>query len=288
MEKASLQENAREDQNSLFRVGVRVPPFWPEKPELWFAQIEGQFILSNISADVTKFYYVIGQLDHIYASEVEDVITKPPETGKYDKLKEQLIKRLSESKEKKIKQLLLHEELGSRKPSQFFRHLKSLAGPTVPDDFIRTLWSSRLPTNIQTIVASQNNTPLETVVDLADKVYDIAPSAPQAASLETSNRNMDIVASVESTNRNLDSMARSIAELTSQVATLFDEVRSRPMEQRSRRAPQRSYTPRSSKSRSRSSNNNKFCWFHYKFGHTARKCIQPCSFTSENPYGSRK
>jgi hypothetical protein len=52
------------------RVGIRVPPFWPEKPAVGFAQLEGQFALSNITLDATKFYYVISQLDNKYAAEV--------------------------------------------------------------------------------------------------------------------------------------------------------------------------------------------------------------------------
>jgi len=44
-------------------VGIRIPPFWAENPAVWFAQLEGQFALSNITQDATKFYYVISQLD---------------------------------------------------------------------------------------------------------------------------------------------------------------------------------------------------------------------------------
>jgi hypothetical protein len=46
------------------RVGVRVPPFWTEKPAVWFAQLEGQFALSVITQDETKFYNVISHLDN--------------------------------------------------------------------------------------------------------------------------------------------------------------------------------------------------------------------------------
>ena len=44
--------------------------------------------------------------------------------------------------------------MDDRKPSQFLRHLKSLAAD-VPDDFLRSIWSSRLPTHIQIILARQ-------------------------------------------------------------------------------------------------------------------------------------
>ncbi|XP_075990346.1 uncharacterized protein LOC142985997 [Anticarsia gemmatalis] len=121
--------------DEVLRVSVRVPPFWPEEPALWYAQVESQFALSRITTDETKFCYLVAQLDHQYAVGVKDVITNPPATDKYLKLKTELIKRLSALQERRVKQLLTHEELGDRKPSQFLRHLSVLAGPSVPADF---------------------------------------------------------------------------------------------------------------------------------------------------------
>jgi hypothetical protein len=51
---------------TINRVGIHVPPFWPEKPAVWFMQLKGQFALLNITQDGTKFYYVISQLDNKY------------------------------------------------------------------------------------------------------------------------------------------------------------------------------------------------------------------------------
>jgi hypothetical protein len=53
------------------RGGIQLPPFSPEKPAIWFAQLEGQFALSNITQDATKFYYVISHLDNKYAAQGE-------------------------------------------------------------------------------------------------------------------------------------------------------------------------------------------------------------------------
>ncbi|CAB3225128.1 unnamed protein product [Arctia plantaginis] len=62
------------------------------------------------SSDVFK-------LDCRQSAEIEDIIISPPETGKYDNLKSELIQQLSTSREKKVHQLIRHEELGDRKPS---------------------------------------------------------------------------------------------------------------------------------------------------------------------------
>jgi len=72
-------------------VSIRVLPFRPEKPTVWFAQLEGQFTLSKFMQDATKFYYVISQLDNKWVAEVEDVITKPPPTDPHDGIKAELL-----------------------------------------------------------------------------------------------------------------------------------------------------------------------------------------------------
>jgi hypothetical protein len=119
---------------AIYRVAVRLPQFWPERPTLWFAQAEAQFELAGITSERTKYSHVISHLDHRYAAEVEDIITSPPERDQYTTLKTELVTRLSVSRDQRVRQLLMHEEMGDRKPSQFLWHLKSLA----PDDFLRS------------------------------------------------------------------------------------------------------------------------------------------------------
>ena len=116
---------------------------------MWFLQVEGQFATAGIAADSTKYNYVIGNLEPRYAQEVRNIISNPPISGKYQKLKTELIHRLSTTQEEKLRQLLEHEEIGDRKPSQFLRHLKSLAGNTIQDDVLKPLWLSRFPSQIQ-------------------------------------------------------------------------------------------------------------------------------------------
>jgi hypothetical protein len=115
---------------AVYRVAVRLPPFWSDRPAICFAQAEAQFELAAITRQQTKFNCVVSQLNQQQAAEVEDIIISPPEHEPYDRLKAELVRRLSTSRE--------HEEMGDRKPSQILRHLKSLA-PDVPDDFLRTI-----------------------------------------------------------------------------------------------------------------------------------------------------
>ncbi|XP_050555622.1 uncharacterized protein LOC126911620 [Spodoptera frugiperda] len=250
-----------------FRVGVRVPPFNPEKPGLWFHQMEAQFVLANIKVDETKFFYIIGHLDPQYADEVEDIIANPPATEKYTKLKSELINRLSASREKKVMQLLMHEELGDRKPSQFYRHLLHLAGPGVPEEFLRTIWTSRLPAGTQAIVASQSKRDLAELAELADRIHDVVGT--QVASTAA------ITTTATSPSPSGNSAQSEIAALTKQVAMLAERVErlSRPRGRSSSRTRHRSNTRSAS-----SYKMSPLCWYHQNFGERARKCVKPCDY----------
>jgi hypothetical protein len=98
------------------RVTVWLPPFWAEWPAVWFAQAEVQFFLAGISTEKTKFYHVISQLDLRYAAKLEDVITSPPVRDPYTTLRTELMRRLSPSRQQRIRQFLTLE-MGDRKPS---------------------------------------------------------------------------------------------------------------------------------------------------------------------------
>jgi hypothetical protein len=85
-----MKKNAdygRQTYSGKCRMAVQLPPFWAEWPAMWFAQAEAQFTLAGISSEKTKFYYVISQLDHRYAAEVEDIIVSPLEQDPYTILK---------------------------------------------------------------------------------------------------------------------------------------------------------------------------------------------------------
>lgn len=259
---------------SVSRVAVRLPPFWPEDPEVWFVQAEAQFQISGIREDTTKFYHVISQLDQRYIREVKDIVKNPPATDKYEKLKQELTKRLSISREHQITQLLSHEELGDRKPSQFLRHLKTLAADGVKDEFLRSLWSSRLPPHVQAIIVSQTGGSLEDVAELADKICEVTPSPThQLASTSAASSNFDALL------KRIDDMiaSRIQTELKQQISQLNINSRGR------------SQSRRDSRSRSKSRNRSKtpgVCWYHNNFGEKAKKCTSPCNYKSGNYHGS--
>ncbi|XP_063634641.1 uncharacterized protein LOC134805258 [Cydia splendana] len=239
--------------------------------------MEAQFAIAGISSDTTKFNHVIGQLEHKYAVEVKDIISNPPADNKYEKIKSQLISRISVSKEQKFLQLMKHEELGDRKPSRFLRHLRALAGEGIPEDFLKTVWISRLPGNLQALITSQAKATLEELAESADKVYDVAPQTLQVHALGTTTHGTEI-----------SEIARQMTELTREVAAL--KAGNPPHTSRSSfrgsRAPFRS-SNRQDRSASRPRDQS-ICFYHNRFGDRATRCTRPCGYPgAENFSGSR-
>lgn len=260
-------------------VKIKVPPFSPEDPELWFALLEGQFTTHDVTDDQTKFTHVTNNLDMQYAKAVKDLIVNPPTKNRYDKLKAELIKRLSDSHERKVRQLLTHEELGDRKPSQFLRHLQDLAGPSVPEDFVKTIWCNRLPSNTQTLLASQPTLSLEQLSDLADRIQELTtPCNVAAASTRSTQGSSDEIAELK----------KMVQQLT---LKLEEHTRAPCCSTSAGRARSRERRRSSPRQRSRSNSSYRkypICWYHANFGAEAHNCTKPCDYNkSENSKGSR-
>lgn len=57
-----LREKCSDGKEEVSKVGVKIPPFWPEKPEICFFQDAAQLSISGISTEEPKFNYLISQL----------------------------------------------------------------------------------------------------------------------------------------------------------------------------------------------------------------------------------
>ena len=40
------------------------PQFWADRAKIWFAQTESQFVIRNITAEITKYYHLFAALQN--------------------------------------------------------------------------------------------------------------------------------------------------------------------------------------------------------------------------------
>ena len=261
------------------RVGIRVPEFTPNDPELWFCIVERYFVSFGIVSDAVKSSYVTGALGPRYMAEVL-----------YEKLKAELISRVGVSQEQKTRQLLEREEMGDQKPTQFLRHLRSLAGSYVTEPLLRTLWLGRLPANVQAILRTQKNTALDEVAVLADTIFETIPGRPVVAEAARPGPSVPPSALDLIADRMLQLLI-SLQEESKVMRGQINELRLSRRNEPSRGGGQaQSRRPRSfsrPRSRSREHSENGMCWYHARFADKAHRCIQPCTFGQGNARGGR-
>jgi hypothetical protein len=241
--------------------------------------VETIFALSSIDQDNARYGHVVAHLDQRYAKEVEDIIISPPAADQYGHLKAELIRRLSSSRDQEVRQLLTREEMGDRTPSQILRHMRTLAKTDFPESVLRTMWADRLPSHVQTIVATLENSTLDATALLADKVYEISQPRQVAA--------VAAVSPAPDTTAVLGVLVKQLQELTSQVAALSVSRRDkRPFPPRN---PSLSSGRRGSSRSPQRPSDGPICWYHSKFGSDAKNCQPPCKFAEqENPSGSQR
>ena len=130
-------------------VSLKLPTFWTSQPDVWFAQAEAQFNLRGITADDTKYFYVISALDQQTATRLLDLISRPPADNKYATLKERLISTFGLSRRERASRLLHFHPLGDSKPSTMMDEMLGLLGDHPPCLLFEQLFLERLPEDIR-------------------------------------------------------------------------------------------------------------------------------------------
>lgn len=252
------------NEGEINRVALKLPPFWDKEADLWFINIEAQFKLANITLDSTKYYAVVSALNSEVLSYVSDVVKNPPTDNLYGTLKQRLKDEFSDSEQKRVKDLLSNAILGDDKPSHLLRKMRQLANEKVGEEFLKTLWIQRLPTEIQAILSISDGD-LDKLAKMADKIIDITPQHVAETQFQPRN-NYD----GENAIRQLQAQ---VAELTEQIGRL-----SRANERPSGRSFSRNHSRHRRRSQTPHRQLRDVCWYHTKFGDDANKCKPPCNF----------
>ncbi|KAJ8688069.1 hypothetical protein QAD02_023864 [Eretmocerus hayati] len=237
--------------------------------------IESVFHSNNIRSDNSKYHLTVSALNPEALQEIADVLRAPPETDKYQHLKEQIMNRFALSEDKQLHKLLTGIQLGDKKPSQLLREMRALAGKKASEDVLRIKWLASLPDNTQRFLKIFRGSNLEELAVAADELMETG-STPFVMS--TSSR-VKSPARSSSDVASLETEILSMKTLMAQLITLSRDILSK-LGTPNAAAP--NPRPRS-RARSPSPANPGMCYYHAKWGKDAKRCLLPCTFkASEN------
>ena len=287
---SSAQESVNSEPSPpVAQVSLKLPPFWANDPEIWFAQVEAQFHTKGLKSELTKFNYVVASLQQEVATEVRDIITAPPNEKPYTKLKAALVKRTTVSEQTRLNRLLSGEELGDKSPSQLLRRMQQLMGTsTMEDTIFRQLFLQRLPTNVQLILAATSDgVSLVDLAALADKIVEVG-GTPSVSHIESRLAPAHPPAHATSDPGEVQRLSTQVAQLTAQVQALtcsmLENRRSRSRQRKPKDLGKRQSVSRSPHRSEQHAGAQ--CWYHWKHGNKAQKCISPCSFSAGQAQGN--
>ncbi|KAF8783545.1 hypothetical protein HNY73_013694 [Argiope bruennichi] len=259
-------------ESQVSNLSVKIPPLWRNNIKLWFIQAESNFALAKITNDLTKYNHLIATIDPETLSAIADILLTPSDTNKYDALKTRLIAEFSASENEQIRRLLSKLHLGADKPSQLLRKMRELGGSTgIIDDFLKTLWMQRLPSEMQAIL-SISSEPLDNLANMADKIAEVRISSADNSVFAVSRGAGSNAMRKASTLDEFTALLSEIAALSKQVQRLSRGRSRGPFHRKNR---QRSFSRGRSGDRGR-----KFCYYHARFGEKALKCRSPCSYST--------
>ena len=140
-----------EDAPTSAAVSLKLPIFWTAQPLVWFAQVEAQFAIKNISADATKYYYIVSALDASTAGRLVDLLSNPPAANKYQTIKDRLTDTFALSRQERAKRILAMAAgtLGDRKPSEVMDSILNLLGADGMNMIAEQIFLDLMPDDIR-------------------------------------------------------------------------------------------------------------------------------------------
>lgn len=269
-------------------LSVKIPTFWTNSPDSWFAQVEAQFTIGRVQKEERKYAYVLAALPCEVIDKIMDVIQSPPTQNMYQHLKRTIIGRLSATEEQKLNNLLFHAEMGDKNPSEFYRFLIQLGKPSenIGMNIVKNIWLKRIPKQLEIALIPVMDKNINDVLTIADNIHreqsQLNIYSVHKNTHNNTQKSMEAVPSTSSDYGNsteLDRLKTEICEIKHMLAKLSTRSRSphRPANQNRRRSTHQN------RSRSRHRETRQVCWYHTKYGYQARKCIEPCILKSSVP-----
>lgn len=291
-----------------------IPCFISSDPTFWFSLVESIFESKNLTNFRDRFNAILLALPNHLQLEAKPFLsrfqqlTADDNDGKrltYEELKKRIISITSVPEEQRLKELLDNVQIGTRTPSQFLNYLRNLQGDAGERDnkFLRSIFMRNLPTEIRNIIASHKYENLDDMATTADLIWQ--KPEPSITSVfdnqhlnstkgnsevfiqhilkmrtEHNEETKELRKALTDISKKLENLQSDFSHSINSLRTEIDYLkRSQKFVSPAHNSP---FNTGAAGSSSRGEvNSNGWCYFHQKFGRSAFKCSQPCSFSHQ-------
>lgn len=229
----------------LSNVSVKIPaPF--ANWNLWFAQVEASFQLSRISEESTKYFHLICNLQSDTLSKFQHLLDANSPMA-YSKLKEAIIQDYNENNNVSLADVMMEQSLGDRRPTEALRQMQRHL-----QRFDPTIDANGSMAREIFLRMLPKNIQLSILAQPENNLHTLAQLADKITAFNKSS-SQNITSSVEEGKSNIN----EISLLREEISALRRQI--------TKPGP------------------SELCFYHKTFGQRARKCQQPCSWSSKIP-----
>ena len=158
----------------LYSVAIKAPQFMESAAAGWFAILEAQFHLRNISQSSTKFYHVLAALP---PDVVANLNAKTLDDKDYNELKKAVVSNYEKTKPELFEKLITNTKLTGR-PSLYLQELLTIASKVgVGEELVKHRFIQSLPSTIAPVIAAQHDLPLVRLGNMADELMPLIQNA---------------------------------------------------------------------------------------------------------------
>jgi hypothetical protein len=248
---------------------VKLPPFWPQAPALWFSQAECQFVVRGVDDQFQRYCLVVSALPHESLRLVADIVEAPPSSQPYTTLKDRLLASHQMTGYQRAERLFAMPPLGARKPSDLMAAMLEIC-PRGEEktELFACLFLQRLPRELRILLARADHKDPKALADEADNLWGMhVTPADQLAAVSLDHDLDGTVAALRSAgepNRGRGGRGR----------------RGRGAGYSGQRQP-----PAESEASKQARLAAGLCIKHWRYGEQANSCIQPCSWQGNGQAG---
>ena len=178
-------DGQQQQQQAVSAVSVKLPEFWAQDAELWFARVDSVFRRARITASLTKFDYVMEKLlDEVLIS-IKDIVravnddTEDP----YNLVKNRLLGTYMPSPWALANKLLDYPEIGGGKSSTMMAAMLALLPEGEQPGFLfKSLFLRRLPVELREHLVSREFDSPHDMAKFADGLWDARNASTSAVS----------------------------------------------------------------------------------------------------------